>query len=657
MGSGLPNRNRKIQQKIWVHCPPSIFFGSAPEVAFFLGERPAVAKNLGADRRGAAAGLGLPAGFTNYGFTPPSRSDSPSHAAVIALACQSRISCTRTTWAHHVCKERKLDTIRMVYTQEYADIGITIEYAERAAEFYKHYGLDIATDIFSITIDATKVAERYVYVESQGTGGYLVGGDILEAAKAPFTSFVAAKEHIDSKPPAAYVNVMLVCPLLSAAASAFRVIGVLPTNLKYTSDQLVSWLNAALGYLYQVGFRRVVLVGADGDARHRRAALDLLAVNAPQHWPLRAAVRLGQGLSFLSMFAPMCLTTQFYLTMTSDATHLLKKIYLMPLSMSRTLVMGHYAVLASHFIVAQMFHKESGLLARDVNGADKMNYKSAERKANFAVRKAFREMGHFGTAVYCWVGALIKAAMFDRKLPILVRFEYFCKAVIFIRYWHAWMKASKMSCACFISAQLHIDMLLAFSSFVHRMLMHRDFFPDLPFCIWLDGSDQQERFFSEARGFVRGMADFDVVQLLSVIKRFHAMYRYLSLPNVRSVLPAVITKMGYNRSLYEHASNPPCQSYPTDAELEATYLKCVAEIKPFVEELGMRPALENVGDWELPPLENFSILQQDAAIEVEEDIDSHPGIDMDQLEKAYDQFDPSAVDFAAAEEDACDDDK
>ena len=153
------------------------------------------------------------------------------------------------------------------------------------------------------------------------------------------------------------------------------------------------------------------------------------------------------------------------------------------------------------------------------------------------------------------------------------------------------------------------------------------------------------------------MADFDVVQLLSVIKRFHAMYRYLSLPDVRSVLPAVITKMGYNRTLYEHANNPPCQSYPTNAELEATYLKCVKEMKPFFEEMGMRPVLENAGSWELPPLENFSVLQQDAAVEVEEDIDSHPGVDTDQFERMYDQFDPSAVDFAAAEETACDDDE
>ncbi len=535
--------------------------------------------------------------------------------------------------------------VRELNYRQFADVGVSAEYAAAAKTFYDDYGLDVSCVPVSLPFDATKVVERYDYKMPAGStgGGFIRGGDFFTAPKLRYDTLEDAQTATADHKPAGYCMALLVAPLLSAAASAIRVVGTIPTNLKYTAAQLTELVCECIANLVKAGFKCLVLLGADGDGRHRRMALEFLYNRTPQWFPLhsdQSGMDWSHLTGIMTMYPKRLAGMKCFTTMTSDVTHWCKKWSLAPLSMTRLLSLGAYPVLAMHLVACQLFRKVSGLTARDVNGADRMDYGSSARRLNWVVREAMRALpGTTGTIVYLFIGACMKAAMLDKHLDVATRFMLISRAAIFVRYWYAYIIDSEISTTHTIPMQLFTDTLIIFHAFLHRLAIHRKFFPDQPFCCWLDGSDQCECFFSEARGFSRTHTEFTVDELLSIVKRFHATYHYLSKPAVRKVLPPLMSAKGYNRSLYDpgFSSFGKVERWPENDELLAIYEREVRDtVQPLLEMLGMRHALESAGHWAMPPLENFDHVVKLTEEETEEDING-PAVDYDQLAAEMEQ--------------------
>ena len=161
----------------------------------------------------------------------------------------------------------------------------------------------------------------------------------------------------------------------------------------------------------------VPTTGFDNPAVHRKLAL--LSGN-PRGYP--ASREPGSGVADeLLTGDDAILTLNAYrrtgdtcaTVVTIDVTHTFKNGSLMPLHLSRLLMLGSYAMLAMMLVSVQI---AAGMLASDVNGADPMDVGAAERRLNQATRRELaKDPANFGLVAYLWAVASARAAWMDRE--------------------------------------------------------------------------------------------------------------------------------------------------------------------------------------------------------------------------------------------------
>jgi hypothetical protein len=243
----------------------------------------------------------------------------------------------------------------------------------------------------------------------------------------------------------------------------FRAVGVLPSTLKFKADDLISWLADVRGKLQSAGFKHIISHGADGDGQHRRSAMALMQQQEAYGFiQVAGATDLGKGIRpILSLYAKKLRGSACYTMITSDPTHWVKKWSLSFFAMSRTILLGAHPVLLTGLALVHGMFKDAGLCARDVNGADKMDYDSAKRRLNFAVRKHLANIpDHKGLCAFLAIGDAVDTAFFDKTLEMSTRWQLMCRAAAFLRYWHAWRQAFKVERHAFHPAAV-----------VHRFLL------------------------------------------------------------------------------------------------------------------------------------------------------------------------------------------
>lgn len=138
--------------------------------------------------------------------------------------------------------------------------------------------------------------------------------------------------------------------------------------------------------------------------------------------------RLGSALEsiILTLFGRKIEGEDSYTTFTSDPTHFSKKWSLAFFSGAKLLYLGYYPVVYTALCQVQMDHPECGLRARDVNGADRMDYSAAKRRLNFTVRESLEKLPaeqSKGLIVYLAICDCVDIAVFDKKIPMELRWR------------------------------------------------------------------------------------------------------------------------------------------------------------------------------------------------------------------------------------------
>ena len=366
-------------------------------------------------------------------------------------------------------------------------------------------------------------------------------------------------------------------------------VGILGTNLDYTSKQLDGHLSAIAHSLTSAGFQNFrVVTAADNAAVHRKTLL--LMGNADAHSEQRTEGGLGVELAtgedaILTHAAYRYVGESCETVPLTDPAHGLKNATLQPLSMARVLTLGQFAVLSMHLVAVQAKFPEAGLCAAHVNGSDRMDLIAAQKRANVAVREALAQLpGTLATLALMWASACTAQAYFDRSDTTTTRMRgrWVCRNLVFLRWWKGWLSAVELQANVhFISMETFAAHVIEDHAMLLLILMYAQRFPDKPFAPWLFGSDQNEHFFSELRSFRINQPNWTVADLLPLVQRFIHEHEMLSQPDVH--LPCVRSAKGYARSNYVPSTTPskhiPAEQL-TCADLRAEYAAAVEEVRP-----------------------------------------------------------------------------
>ena len=353
---------------------------------------------------------------------------------------------------------------------------------------------------------------------------------------------------------AGYVIPFLICPLNPRFPSAFMPVGVVLSNLTYTTGDIDRFLGQIRSGLLAASFGYVVPTTAfDNPSVHRKFAL--LSGN-PRGFPGDRASggSLGAELldgddAILTLGAYRRTGSTIETIVTIDEAHTVKNNSLQMLHLSRLLTLGNYVMLIMMLVAVRV---EAGLHAGDVNGSDPMDVSAAERRLNVRTRCALaKHPESFGLLVYLWAMACGRAAWLDRdpQTTPLMLVGWAFNNLVFIRWWLDWIEVSgKPADTHFISMETHAANDISDQMLIHLVLLWGRYFSDRPFAPWLVGSDQNEHLNNELRSMRINQPDWTSADVLRLMARFIHMLVLLTQLGVH--LPKVFSNKGFNRSAY-----------------------------------------------------------------------------------------------------------
>ena len=430
------------------------------------------------------------------------------------------------------------------------------------------------------------------------------------------------EDFLERQVGAGYVMPFLLYPLDPSFPSAFIPVGMVPTNLKYTTGDLDGYLSQIRHGLLAAGFGHVIpTTAADNPSVHRK--LFLMGGNL-RAYPTDREPGSGLGAELLEGDDAILTLAAFKRTgctietiNVTDPSHNMKNGTLQVLHLAILMTLGNYVALTMMLVQVRV---AAGLLAGDVNGSDPMDVGAAERRMNVATRRELaKHPESFGLLVYLWAIACGCASFFDRnpKTTPKMRVGWAFNCLVFLRWWLDWIEVTgRVATASFISMETNATYVIMCQMLVMLVLLWGSTFATLPFAPWLVGSDQSEHFNNEMRSFRLNQPDWTFADVLQLTKRFIHQLVMMTDPNVR--LPPIRTKKGFNRSLYrpsptrDHVQT----EWLTVADVRAEYLAAVERVRPLIVALGMAEALRSAGRWHAPSLEEWDSIEK--AIDAQE---------------------------------------
>jgi hypothetical protein len=520
------------------------------------------------------------------------------------------------------------------------DPGIHQRSFDDAMAYFLSLGVDVSKSGFQVCMDAMRITDVLEYDKRRrGVLGF------ASVEPVAFDSYEDLKQAYDAEAAAKFVLFFLITVLDGNLPSAYRIVAIIPQPAKFGSEQVRMWKSQILQCARAAGFTNAMVVGGDGDSRHRKLALTDMRNRQGEHF-------VGPKLSpLLTLYPIFDQGSSSPHTIMSDPSHWLKKVcqsqaarlmYLLQtwcnaLSLNRLIVMGSCPVLLTH--VSTVYSSvRAGLRAQDVNGVDRQSVESAKRFIAQPVRKAMQDIpGTRSTVVYLYTSACLCAAFFNRTASIRTRISLAFQVLHFVRLWKAWVKASEhyTVSANYISLQLHADTIIAVHSLVLSALIWQQKFPGRVFPAWLLGSDQLEHLFSEMRAFVRNNSNPTLLQLLSIARRYSHLRDLLAKFCLR--MESIVSSSTYNPHIYVSGLKPPLSAdvCSEDQFVEAYHagFQSAQRLATFV---GMEPVLKEAKLWDTPQMETLREIEielQDAS----EDIDGSADILEEEAVAADDQ--------------------
>ena len=492
------------------------------------------------------------------------------------------------------------------------------EWGQQAARIFSAAGYDPKVQPFGLCFDAVKVTSRLTW--NQRLGKWV--GQVDFNSRLSFNSWEDMQQFLATKVAAGYALFFLLCPLSPVIPSIVVPVGILPTDLRYTSNDLGRWTGEIFAGLSDAGFGRVLPTAAGdnagphgryfklcgnlrGSGRESGGSIGHELLESAEHEPIFS-------LGAFRREGASCETAA-----TTDPTHNAKNGSLQPYHLSCFLQLGNYALLAMMFVNVRA---KAGLHATDVNNADPMDVPAAERRLNVATRRELAKRPEcFGMLVYLWAIASARAAFLDRapSTTPYTRVRWALRCLIVLRWWLDWIEVSGSPSTSFISMETHAAHVIQCQMLVMIVLIWGRDFSDKQFAPWLIGSDQCEHFFSELRAYRRaGMSEFTLAECVQIVQRYISSLELFNHDGVQ--LPPIFSNKGYSCSTWTPSPKGEYifADWPSVADIRTMYLEEVAVVRPLMVALGCAPALREAGRWHSPSLEEWKAIE--AALDQEE---------------------------------------
>ena len=302
-------------------------------------------------------------------------------------------------------------------------------------------------------------------------------------------------------------------------SNPFYVLALSPVKEGETSETDAYWCKEAVRMGLDNNIH-IIGIGADGDSKFRKFFLDKYTKGNEQNNGLTLDYEGFDFSSETKQFGTLLSTT----VMQPDWKHLIKKWRNQLLNTKKLLLMGKSVPQIENLMTIYDTYKlESGLWKSDIFVRDKQNVDAAKRILNPAVCQCLKKSNEAltkGLRVYLSVGSSLLRCFTDKSLLPKERANLAWKPVIFLRLWKTWLLHEKYDPKThFVSDQTYTDAILAGHSVILNMLVFAKYFPDVPFCPWLFGSDSCEVLFSYLRGFTKGKNNFNFLEMLDITAR------------------------------------------------------------------------------------------------------------------------------------------
>lgn len=350
-----------------------------------------------------------------------------------------------------------------------------------------------------------------------------------------------------------------------------RLIATMPLRSKVTRPELRLWHDAVEAKLAAHDLHHTTY-NVDGATIERGLTHDLhneaVAAGRTQKWTY---LHPKDGETPLLLQAPVLANGKPRLIGT-DGKHLKKNGRGSATSGARVITMGRY-ILHYGQLAELAESPNSPLLRSDIIGVDKQDDRACARLFSAAVIEQTRNhqtlQHEIAVILFLWYlgetvdGQQSRTLGHDERLRMLWRakffFEGWCKYVLD----HPHYSVNTH----FITRELYDIITIFVDAMITMILVHRDFFPDIPLLLWMSSTEVCEHFFGCARKIQK---DFTFVEWILMVPKL----TLLMMGEMKT--KGTQTKSSEHRSGYHHfwhnsknADYVNLTTYPTDATVQA----------------------------------------------------------------------------------------
>jgi hypothetical protein len=204
-----------------------------------------------------------------------------------------------------------------------------------------------------------------------------------------------------------------------------------------------------------------------------------------------------------------------------DGKHLKKNSHGSATSGARVLVLGQYII---HYgmLTTIMESVNSPLLQSDIIGVDKQDDQACAQLLSSTVIRQISLLNdlwsELGLTIYLWIAGEAVDAQQSRTLSHLERIKMLWRAHFFFDSWHQYIldHPHYLVNTHFITRELYHIISIFINAMLTMVLIHCDFFPEIPLLLWLSSTEVCEDFFSCAQKIQK---DFTFVEWILMIPK------------------------------------------------------------------------------------------------------------------------------------------
>jgi len=309
----------------------------------------------------------------------------------------------------------------------------------------------------------------------------------------------------------------------------------------------------------------------------------------------------------------------------TDGKHLKKNSRGSATSGARVLVLGqyiiHYGMLAT---VAESVN--SPLLRSDIIGVDKQDDRACARLLSSAVIRQISLLNdlrsELGLTIYLWIAGEAVDAQQSRTLLHLERIKMLWRARFFFDSWHQYILDHPHYSVNthFITRKLYDIISIFINAMLTMVLIHRDFFPEIPLLLWLSSTEVCEHFFGCARKIQK---DFTFAEWI------------LMIPKLVLLMMGELKAKGFQANVSEHRSGyhhswfdtkdidmKNLATYPSDSEIQEAIDVAYKEATSLLSILGIENSTSGSIEDIAPQLADaLAIMESSIAAEAEHNED------------------------------------